>query len=100
MQYLKMFNANNIFNSWQILILIGAIDDKLLEKSTGSLPIKPTSKPKVITPDEAKQIYCRYEESLKIEKWMDTRWSLIFNVIEHLLYKTELKSMVTWNETF
>ena len=57
-----------MFNSGQILKLIGAIDDKLLEKSTSNMPLKPSWKSKDITPDESKQIFCRYEESLAIEK--------------------------------
>ena len=60
-----------MFNSGQILKLIGAIDDKLLEKSTSNMPLKPSWKSKDITPDESKQIFCRYEESLAIEKWKD-----------------------------
>lgn len=60
-------SSNKIFNSGQILKLIGAIDDKLLEKSTSNMPLKPSWKSKDITPDESKQIFCRYEESLAIE---------------------------------
>ena len=60
-------SLNKMFNSGQILKLIGAIDDKLLEKSTSNLPMKPSWKSKDITPDESKQIFCRYEESLAIE---------------------------------
>lgn len=55
-----------VLKSEKILKLIGAIDDKLLEKSIKQLPKKSYCKTKVIIPDESNQLPSRYEESLRI----------------------------------
>ena len=95
-------SLNKMFNSGQILKLIGAIDDKLLEKSTSNMPLKPSWKSKDITPDESKQIFCRYEESLAIEKWIDYHFRSICNLnkIKYLYAAFIIPQFVWYNKNW
>ena len=60
--------TGQVLKSEKMLKLIGAIDDRLLEKSTNNVSLKSSYKPKVTAVDESNELSAtaRYEESLRI----------------------------------